>query len=53
MEVMKKHNVMVNDLYNSCLPNLKEWQQHKNVHFNELGKQKLAELVAESLKTNL
>ena len=51
LEVMKKHGVMVNDLYSASLPKLNEWQQKKNVHFNELGKQKLAELVAESISS--
>lgn len=53
VEVMKKHDVIVNDLYGSSLPKLNEWQQKKNVHFNELGKQKLAELVAKSISSNL
>ncbi|WDE96549.1 SGNH/GDSL hydrolase family protein [Lentisphaera profundi] len=53
IEVMKKHDVAINDLYSASLPKLKEWQQNKNVHFNEVGKQKLAELVAESIKNNL
>ena len=53
LEVMKKHGVSINDLYSECLPNLTTWQQAKNVHFNELGKQKLAELVAKSISSEL
>ena len=50
LEVMKKHGVVVNDLYSASLPHLKEWQREKNVHFNPHGRQKLAELVAEAIE---
>ncbi len=53
LEVMKKHDVAINDLYSASQPHLKEWQLEKNVHFNTVGKQKLAERVAESINAQL
>ncbi len=53
VEIMKKHGVIVNDLHSASLPHLKEWQIEKNVHFNPVGRQKLAELVAEAVKKQL
>jgi len=50
LEVMKKHDVSVNDLYSASLPNLKAWQREKNVHFSPFGREKLAELVAEAVR---
>ena len=53
LEVMKKHGVAVNDLYAASLPNLKKWQQAKNVHFNPDGRQALAEVVAKAIADRL
>lgn len=53
LEIMKKHDVAVDDLYKDSLPHLKEWQRHKNVHFSPFGRQKLAELVAKSIESKL
>ncbi len=46
LQIMKKHGVVINDLYSASLPHLKQWQIEKNVHFNPTGRQKLAEQVA-------
>ncbi len=53
LKIMKKQGVIVNDLYSSSLSHLKKWQIKKNVHFNPVGRQKLAELVAEAVKKQL
>ena len=47
--VMKKHGVMINDLYSSTLPRLGELQRPRNVHFTEAGSQLLAQQVADSI----
>lgn len=49
LEVMKKHSVGINDLYEYTLPNAKEWQGGDRVHFNATGNQKLAERVSASI----
>ncbi len=53
LEVMKKHDVAVNDLYTASLPHLKTWQREKNVHFNPDGRQELAKLVAKAIAERL
>jgi len=50
-ELMSYKQVQIDDLYSYSLPYLKEWQLQDQVHFNPLGKKKLAEKVsAEILK---
>ena len=46
LKIMKKHAVMVNDLYSFALPRLKELQKPNNVHFTDEGSKALAEQVA-------
>lgn len=47
--VMKKHRVMIDDLYSYSLPRLGEIQSPQNVHFTEAGSELLAEQVANSI----
>ena len=53
LEIMKEHDVVINDLYNYILPNLAKWQQKKDVHFHKLGSTKIAEKIKETIKTAL
>lgn len=46
LEVMKEHDVPVNDLHGFVLPKLKELQKPKNVHFTSKGSTAMAEEVA-------
>jgi lysophospholipase L1-like esterase len=46
LKIMKKHGVMVNDLYSFALPRLKELQKPNNVHFTDEGSKALAQQVA-------
>jgi len=47
--VMKKHSVIINDLYSFALPHLDEIQRPQNVHFTEAGSELLAQQVANSI----
>jgi lysophospholipase L1-like esterase len=47
--IMKKHGVVINDLYSFALPRLKEIQRENNVHFTLQGSEQLAEQVAKSI----
>jgi len=47
--VMKKHGVIINDLYSFTLPRLDEIQRPQNVHFTEAGSELLAQQVANSI----
>lgn len=53
LEIMKERGIAINDLYHYTLPNLKEWQQPKDVHFHKLGTRKIAEKVKESIQAEL
>ena len=46
LRIMKKHGIIVNDLYSFTLPRLKELQIPNNVHFTPAGAHTLAEEVA-------
>jgi hypothetical protein len=46
---MKKHGVVVNDLYSAVLPHLGKLQQPVNVHFKPEGAVFLAEKVADMI----
>ena len=46
VEVMKRYQVEINDLYAFVLPRLEELQRPQNVHFTKEGSQELAEEVA-------
>jgi len=49
LKIMKKHGVIVNDLYSFALPRLKELQRPNNVHFTDNGSAELAKQVAEHI----
>jgi len=51
--IMKRHRVLVNDLYAFALPRLDATQRPKNVHFTEEGSRLLAEQVAQSIRASL
>lgn len=53
VEIMQKHNVMVNELGAWSKPKLTEIQQPNNVHFTEPGYAVLAEKVAEAIRSAL
>ena len=53
LALMKEHSIPVNDLYSFCLPNLKEWQLPKNVHFRGVGSAALAKKVATVIEDEL
>ena len=49
VKVMKKHGVVINDLYSFALPRLKEIQRESNVHFTPQGSEQLAEQCTKSI----
>ena len=49
LKVMKRNHVAVNDLYSFVLPQLKEMQRPKNVHFTSEGSKALAREVAQHI----
>ena len=53
LEVMARHQVQVNDLYNEIKPKLATLQQPVNVHFNREGSQFLAKKVSQTIKLYL
>lgn len=53
LEVMARHQVQVNDLYNKIKPELASLQLPVNVHFNKQGSQFLASKVSEVIKPYL
>jgi acetyl esterase/lipase len=53
VQVMQNNDVRVNDLYAFCEPHLSEWQLPKNVHFNSVGSQAIAERVASVIEEEL
>ncbi len=52
-QVMKRHGIAVNDLYNAVLPRLAELQMPVNVHYKPEGYRFLAERVAEAIRKAL
>lgn len=48
-EVMKENGVMINDLYNIALPDIKKWQSPDQCHFTATGSTMLAQHVMESI----
>jgi lysophospholipase L1-like esterase len=52
-EVMKRHNIPVNDLFAAVTPHLGEYQPPKNVHFNESGHDFLGRKVAAEIAARL
>jgi len=53
LEIMREHNVVVNDLYSLVLPRIEALQQPRNVHFTEAGHEVLARAVADSILSAL
>lgn len=53
MKIMKKNDIMVNDLNALTLPNLSELQPPRNVHFTEAGSELLAREVVRKIKSVL
>lgn len=53
LEIMKKNEVAINDLYNHILPHLKKLQRPKNVHFSAEGSLFLARKVAKEILAKL
>lgn len=49
LKIMKKNDVMINDLYAFVLPRMTELEQPNNVHFTEEGSRKLAEQVTQKI----
>lgn len=52
-EIMKRHGVPINDLYQAVLPRLSELQIPDNVHFKPEGSRFLAEQVAAAIRQAL
>ena len=52
-EVMRKHQVVINDLFAAITPRLKELQNPKDVHFNAAGYKFLGQCVAASVTQHL
>jgi lysophospholipase L1-like esterase len=53
IEIMKKNDIVINDLYSYVLPRMEKLQRPKNVHFMENGSKALGEKVAQSILENL
>lgn len=53
LEIMKKHDVEVNDLYAACFDKLDQLQLPKNVHFKKEGSEFLADVVASKIEAAL
>lgn len=52
-QVMREHDVIVNDLYSAVAPRIGELQRPANVHFHPAGSQFLAERVASLIESSL
>lgn len=53
LQVMKKHDVQVNDLYALLKPRLGEFQAEDNVHFSQAASGLMAKQVADCILKNL
>ncbi len=53
LEIMKKHEIEVNDLYAACVDKLDQLQLPKNVHFKKEGSEFLADVVASKIEAAL
>lgn len=51
LKIMKKNDIMINDLHAFALPRLEELQQPNNVHFTKEGSKALADQVAEKISS--
>jgi acyl-CoA thioesterase-1 len=52
-ELMKKHDVDIDDLFTAVTPHLAEMQNQKDVHFNAKGYEFLGQVVAASIEIAL
>jgi lysophospholipase L1-like esterase len=52
-EIMKKHDIRINDLFAFCAPELEELQLPQNVHFTTAGSKALAGQVAKAIEQAL
>ena len=52
-KLMKRHGVIVNDLFDFILPQLKETQNPRDVHFNSEGYKRLGDQVARVIERSL
>ena len=53
LKIMKKNEIMINDLFAFVLPRMAELQRPNNVHFTEAGSRELAKQVAKIINDNL
>jgi len=53
LKIMKKNDIVVNDLYAFVSPRMEEVQRPNNVHFTEIGSKALGEQVAKAIINNL
>jgi len=53
IEIMNKHNVIINDFYSLMLPKLTEYQLPVNVHFNKQGLQYMSEQTVKIVQQQL
>ncbi len=53
LKIMKKNDIKINNLHDYCLPLLSDLQIPDNVHFTEIGSEKLAKQVTASIRKEL
>jgi lysophospholipase L1-like esterase len=53
IEIMKKNDIVINDLYSYVLPRMEKLQRPKNVHFTEKGYQVIGNEVAEIITKHI
>jgi lysophospholipase L1-like esterase len=53
IEIMKKNDIEINDLYSYVLPRMEKLQRPKNVHFTEKGYQVIGNEVAEIIRKHI
>jgi len=53
LKIMKKNDIVINDLFTFVIPKIKELQLPNNVHFSKYGSEILAKEVARAIKAQL
>jgi lysophospholipase L1-like esterase len=53
IKVMKKNNILINDLYGFVLPKMEDLQIPQNVHFTETGSETIGKEVAQFIRNQL
>jgi len=53
IKVMKKNNILINDLYGFVLPKMEELQIPQNVHFTETGSETIGKEVTQFIRNQL